>query len=221
MERLRQLVATTARFSLVWAVLGALPFGTGCHKLRPLGSIKAPCFVVCVDYAAARRAPSHAAAAVSRSGSVSATRPQRSTLQPAPTNERLSLNAGTCVSCFSWRWRVHTAGARRAGRPGSLRPSSRLASRPGQARCPGRCRGIAACPGRGPRGRWRRSWRRVPTVDVGPRRAVPPSSLPAGALLIVERGFVVLRMAPPRLNRSIIGEVESERRWFGVVAGSA
>ncbi len=48
---------------------------------------------------------------------------------------------------------VHTAGARRAGRPGSLRPSSRLASRPGLAQCPGRRRGTAARPGRGPRGR--------------------------------------------------------------------
>ena len=40
-----------------------------------------------------------------------------------------------------------------AGRPGSLRPSSRLASRPGLAQCPGRRRGTVACPGRGPRGR--------------------------------------------------------------------
>jgi len=47
------------------------------------------------------------------------------------------------VTCFSW-W--HTAGARRAGRPESLRPSSRLVSRPGQALCPGRRRGTAACP---------------------------------------------------------------------------
>ena len=50
------------------------------------------------------------------------------------------------------RWRLHTAGARWAGRPGSLRPSSRLASRPSQAQCLGRRRGTAACPGRGPRG---------------------------------------------------------------------
>src|SRR5829696_4472426 len=38
------------RFSLVWALLGALPFATSCHDLRPLGSIKAPFFVVCVGY---------------------------------------------------------------------------------------------------------------------------------------------------------------------------
>src|SRR5213592_3503155 len=43
------------------------------------------------------------------------------------------------------RWRLHIAGAPWAGRPGSLRPSSRLASRPGRAQCPGRRRGTAAC----------------------------------------------------------------------------
>ena len=57
---------------------------------------------------------------------------------------------GAYVTCFS-RW--HTAGARSAGRPGSSRPSCRLAIRPGQVLCPGRCRGTAACPGRGPPGR--------------------------------------------------------------------
>src|SRR5919107_85773 len=46
-----------------------------------------------------------------------------------------------------------TAGARRAGKPGSLRRSWWLGSRPGRALCPGRCRGTAACPGRRPRGR--------------------------------------------------------------------
>ena len=51
---------------------------------------------------------------------------------------------------------LRTAGARRAGRPGSLCPSGRLASRPGQAPCPGRCRGTAACPGRRPRGQMSR-----------------------------------------------------------------
>ena len=56
----------------------------------------------------------------------------------------------TYVTCFS---RSHTEGARPAGRPGSLRPSSRLAIRPGQAPCPSRCQGTAACPGRGPPGR--------------------------------------------------------------------
>src|SRR5215211_7980379 len=41
------------------------------------------------------------------------------------------------------------------------------------------------------------------TVDVA---GVPyvRSSLPAGTLLIVERGFVILRVAPPRTNHSII-----------------
>ena len=43
-----------------------------------------------------------------------------------------------------------------------------------------------------------------PTVDVVPGEPYFRSSLPAGMLLIVERGFVVLRMAPPRANRSII-----------------
>jgi hypothetical protein len=65
------------------------------------------------------------------------------------SRDRLSLTAAADVTRFS----SHTAGARWAGRPGSLRPSSRLASRPGQARCPGRCRRIAVCPGRRLRGR--------------------------------------------------------------------
>jgi CRP/FNR family transcriptional regulator, cyclic AMP receptor protein len=43
-----------------------------------------------------------------------------------------------------------------------------------------------------------------PTVDVVAGEPYFRSSLPAGTLLIVERGFVVLRMAPPRANRSII-----------------
>jgi CRP/FNR family transcriptional regulator, cyclic AMP receptor protein len=43
-----------------------------------------------------------------------------------------------------------------------------------------------------------------PTVHVGAGEPYFHSSLPAGALLIVERGFVVLRAAPPRTNRSII-----------------
>jgi hypothetical protein len=54
------------------------------------------------------------------------------------------------VMCFS---RSHTAGARPAGRPGSLCLSSRLAIRPGPAPCPGRSRGTGACPGRRPPGR--------------------------------------------------------------------
>jgi hypothetical protein len=63
---------------------------------------------------------------------------------------RPAARRGACVTRFSRR---HTAGAPRAGRPGSSPPSSRLAIRPGQAPCPGRCRGTAACPGREPPGR--------------------------------------------------------------------
>ena len=63
---------------------------------------------------------------------------------------RPAAQRGACATRFS-RW--HTAGAPRAGRPGSSPPSSRLAIRPGQAPCPGRCRGTAACPGREPLGR--------------------------------------------------------------------
>ena len=40
-----------------------------------------------------------------------------------------------------------------------------------------------------------------PTVDVVAGEPYFRSSLPAGALLIVERGFVVLRRAPPRMAR--------------------
>lgn len=43
-----------------------------------------------------------------------------------------------------------------------------------------------------------------PRLDVVAGEPYFRSSLPAGTLLIVERGFVVLRMAPPRANRSII-----------------
>jgi CRP/FNR family transcriptional regulator len=43
-----------------------------------------------------------------------------------------------------------------------------------------------------------------PTVDVVAGEPYFRSSLRRGALLIVERGFVVLRVAPPRTNRSII-----------------
>jgi CRP-like cAMP-binding protein len=42
------------------------------------------------------------------------------------------------------------------------------------------------------------------TVDVVAGEPYFHSSLPAGALLIVERGFVVLRVTPPRTNRSIV-----------------
>src|SRR5262249_8858930 len=65
--------------------------------------------------------------------------------------------ASLSVTCFS---RLHTVGVRPAGRPGSLCPSGRLAIRPGQALCPGRCRGTAACPGRRPPGRRADSSRR-------------------------------------------------------------
>jgi Phage integrase family len=57
------------------------------------------------------------------------------------------------VTCSKLAATLRTPGARRAGRPGALCPSGRLASGPGQARCPGRRRGIAACPGRRPPGR--------------------------------------------------------------------
>jgi CRP/FNR family cyclic AMP-dependent transcriptional regulator len=43
-----------------------------------------------------------------------------------------------------------------------------------------------------------------PTVDLVAGEPHFRSSLPAGTLLIVERGFVILRVAPPRTNRSII-----------------
>jgi CRP/FNR family transcriptional regulator, cyclic AMP receptor protein len=43
-----------------------------------------------------------------------------------------------------------------------------------------------------------------PTIELAAGEPYFRSSLPAGALLIVERGFVVLRVAPPRMNRSII-----------------
>ena len=43
-----------------------------------------------------------------------------------------------------------------------------------------------------------------PTVDVVAGEPYFGSSLPAGRLLVVERGFVILCMAPPRTNRSII-----------------
>jgi hypothetical protein len=45
---------------------------------------------------------------------------------------------------------VGYCGRRWAGRPGSLCQSGRLAIRSGRAPCPGRCQGIAACPGRRP-----------------------------------------------------------------------
>jgi hypothetical protein len=59
---------------------------------------------------------------------------------------------GIYVTCFRSR-PFRTAGGRWAGRPGSLPPSGWTASRPVRARCPGRCRGTAAFPGRRPQGR--------------------------------------------------------------------
>ena len=43
-----------------------------------------------------------------------------------------------------------------------------------------------------------------PTVDIVAGEPYFGSSLPAGPLLVVERGFVHMRVAPPRANRSII-----------------
>ena len=43
-----------------------------------------------------------------------------------------------------------------------------------------------------------------PTVDVVAGEPYFRSSLPAGTLLIVERGFVILRVTPPPTNRSIV-----------------
>ena len=43
-----------------------------------------------------------------------------------------------------------------------------------------------------------------PAVDVVAGEPYFCSSLPAGAILIVDRGFVILRTAPPPMNRSII-----------------
>jgi hypothetical protein len=43
------------RFSPVSAVFGAAPFASGCHRLQPRGSIKAPFFVVSFGYLLPRR----------------------------------------------------------------------------------------------------------------------------------------------------------------------
>jgi hypothetical protein len=74
-------------------------------------------------------------------------RVRRSLRSSGPFDE-VSISRASCRP-----WPVRTPGARWAGRPGSLPPSGWLAIRPGQALCPGRCRGIAACPGRRPPGR--------------------------------------------------------------------
>jgi hypothetical protein len=70
------------------------------------------------------------------------TRPQRSTLQPAPTNERLSLTAAPMTRATGRPWPLRTAGARWAGRPGSSPRWGWPASRPVQVLCPGRWRGL-------------------------------------------------------------------------------
>jgi CRP-like cAMP-binding protein len=43
-----------------------------------------------------------------------------------------------------------------------------------------------------------------PTIEVAAGEPYFRSSLPDGVLMVVERGFVVLRMSPPRTSRSII-----------------
>jgi hypothetical protein len=68
--------------------------------------------------------------------------------EPFPVAVTVSTSRASCR-----RWRLRTEGARRAGRRGELCPSGRLASRLGRAQCPGRCRGIVACPGRRSRDR--------------------------------------------------------------------
>jgi len=51
MEHRRQLVASHGNgFRLFEPFLRPSHFAAGCHALRPLGSIKAPFFVVCVGY---------------------------------------------------------------------------------------------------------------------------------------------------------------------------
>ena len=75
--------------------------------------------------------------------------PGASCLRCSPHYPRSTLaDCATYVTCFSRRWRLRTAGARWAGRPGSSPRWGWPASRPVQVLCPGRCRGIAACPGR-------------------------------------------------------------------------
>jgi hypothetical protein len=61
------------RISHVCAVLGVLPFASGCHPLRPLGSIKAPSSVVCCGYEA-QPSPTKATPRVASSGTVGAHR---------------------------------------------------------------------------------------------------------------------------------------------------
>ena len=75
------------------------------------------------------------------------TLPSKSATAPSKSSPRGTGN------CSPARTAWDTAAVRSAGRSGALRPSSRLASRPGRAQCPGRRRRTAARPGRGRRGR--------------------------------------------------------------------
>jgi hypothetical protein len=76
------------------------------------------------------------------------------------------------VSTAGGSWTYHVLqptgyhGCPAGGRPGSLRPSRRLAIRPGQALCPGRWRGTAACPA--PRHRLPRAEHRRPARNPHP-----------------------------------------------------
>ena len=91
-----------------------------------------------------------------REGGFSVDRVLVEDLRPVPAVCAMGRPQGGCTwtaAAHVTRFSSHTAGARWAGRPGSLRHLSRLASRPAQARCPGRRRGTAACPGRGRPGR--------------------------------------------------------------------
>jgi hypothetical protein len=63
-----------------------------------------------------------------------------------PWSGRRDATPMSRASCGSWPFR--TAGARRAGRPGSSPRWGWPAIRPVRALCPGRCRGTAAYPGR-------------------------------------------------------------------------
>ena len=65
------------------------------------------------------------------------------TLRSSGSLDEVSISRSSCR-----QWPFRTAGARWAGRPGSSPRWGWPAIRPGQAPCPGRCRGIAACPGR-------------------------------------------------------------------------
>ena len=86
---------------------------------------------------------------------VGITRDEREILAGAShvTLSSLTSSQPSSFRPFRARQAEHIAGGQRAGRPGALRPSGRLASRPGRALGPGRRPGTAACPARRPRGR--------------------------------------------------------------------